>query len=304
MTPSTIVATSAPNCLDVGEGDLGVLDRVVQQRGGERGLVEADVGDDAGDLQRVVDVALAAAAQLVPVRLVGGREGLRDHRRAGLRLALPVRREDGRELVVGDVLWRRQGRTRSTVPTDQYTARLSTSRSPEPRPPVQRPDLDQEAEADDDPAELLDQPARGRRGATGGEHVVDDEDPLAGMDRVAVHLQLVGAVLEAVLLAHDRPRQLARLAHGHEPGPDLERDGRGEDEPARLHPEHPIDGTCPEAVDELGDRPVEGLRVAEQRRDVAEGDPGLRVVGDVADQPPDPGGIGRAHLSHHGPRRS
>ena len=50
--------------LDIGEGDLGVLDRVVQQRGGQRDLVEADVGDDPGHGQRVVDVALAAATRV------------------------------------------------------------------------------------------------------------------------------------------------------------------------------------------------------------------------------------------------
>ena len=38
--------------------------------------------------------------------------------------------------------------------------------------------------------------ARGRRRAAGGQHVVDDQHPLAGMDGVAVDLQLVGAVLE------------------------------------------------------------------------------------------------------------
>ena len=49
----------------------------------------------------------------------------------------------------------------------------------EPGPPAEEVELDQDAEADDDAAERLDQPHGGRRGAAGGEHVVDDQDPLA-----------------------------------------------------------------------------------------------------------------------------
>ena len=143
--------------------------------------------------------------------------------------------------------------------------------------------LDQEAEPDDLPAERLDQPAgRGGR-AAGGEHVVDDEDLLAGVDRVAVDLELVGAVLELVLLADDRPRQLARLADRHEPGTQAIGDRRGEDEAARLDADDAVDGDVVEAADEVVDRPTEGGRVAEQRCDVAERDAGLGVVGDVSD---------------------
>ena len=52
--------------------------------------------------------------------------------------------------------------------------------------PTQGLDLQQEAEADDHAAERLDQAAGGRRRATGGQHVVDDEDALAGVNGVAV----------------------------------------------------------------------------------------------------------------------
>ena len=76
------------------------------------------------------------------------------------------------------------------------------------------------------PPERLDQAGRRRGGAAGGEHVVDDQDPLAGMDGVAVDLELVGAVLELVLLAGDRPRQLAGLADRHEPGAEAVGDRR------------------------------------------------------------------------------
>ena len=86
VTPSTIAATSRRSPVDVGERDLGVLDGVVEQGGGDGDLVEADVGDDAGDGQRVVDVALAARAQLVAVGLGGDLVGVGDrgHRRLGV----------------------------------------------------------------------------------------------------------------------------------------------------------------------------------------------------------------------------
>ncbi len=46
---------------------LGVLDRVVQQGGRDRDVVEAEVGDDLGHGQRVLDVGLAGVADLAAV---------------------------------------------------------------------------------------------------------------------------------------------------------------------------------------------------------------------------------------------
>ena len=54
--------------LDLVEGDDGVLDRVVQQRGGDRDVVHPVAGDDAGHRQRMGDVRLAGASQLTLVR--------------------------------------------------------------------------------------------------------------------------------------------------------------------------------------------------------------------------------------------
>ena len=78
VTPSTMPATSGPNsAVDVVERDAGVLDRVVQQRGGDGDVVEPEVGDDRGHRERVVDVGLARLADLAAVG-VGG-----DARRPG-----------------------------------------------------------------------------------------------------------------------------------------------------------------------------------------------------------------------------
>ena len=76
--------------LHVGERDLGVLDGIVQEGGGDGDLVEADVGDDAGDGERVVDVALTARAQLAAVRLGGHLVGAVDRRDRRLGMALAV----------------------------------------------------------------------------------------------------------------------------------------------------------------------------------------------------------------------
>src|SRR5205814_2850775 len=74
-------------------------------------------------------------------------------------------------------------------------------------PAAERHQLEQERETDDGSAQTLDQPGgRGGR-AAGGDHVVDDQHPLARVHRVAVDLEQIVPVLEGVLLAFDVPRQ-------------------------------------------------------------------------------------------------
>src|SRR6266511_6435627 len=65
---------------------------------------------------------------------------------------------------------------------------------------IQEAELDQGGDADDLAAEPLHQPGGRPCGAAGGEHVVDDQDPLAGHDRVGVQLKGGGPVLQRVLL--------------------------------------------------------------------------------------------------------
>ena len=91
VTPSTIAATSAPSSrLDVLVGDGGVLDRVVQQRGGDRDVVEAEVGEDQRDPERVGDVGLTRAADLLGVGVAGDVVGLLDQRGVAAAVALAV----------------------------------------------------------------------------------------------------------------------------------------------------------------------------------------------------------------------
>ena len=70
VTPSTRCATSAPKSrLTSLQRVAGVLDRVVQQGGDQRGGVHAELGQDRGHRQRVGDVRVAALAQLAAVLL-------------------------------------------------------------------------------------------------------------------------------------------------------------------------------------------------------------------------------------------
>ncbi len=57
---------------------VGVLDRVVQQRGGERRPVEPELGEDRRDRDGVRDVRVAALAQLAAVGALGGLVGALD----------------------------------------------------------------------------------------------------------------------------------------------------------------------------------------------------------------------------------
>src|SRR5215217_3469207 len=162
-------------------------------------------------------------------------------------------------------------------------------------PALEELQLDQGGDADDLAAEALDEAGRGPGGAAGGEDVVDDQDPLAGGDGVGVQLQGGGAVLELVLLGLDLVGQLAGLADGHEAGPEVVGDRRGQDEPAGLDPDHLVDVAPAEMDDRLVDHRREGDLVGQQRGDVLEDDPRLGEVRDVADAVPD-----ALHVDGHG----
>jgi hypothetical protein len=66
------LATSSPNSVgDLGAGDRGVLDHVVQQGGDDAGGVEPVFGEDAGHLDGVGEVGVARGAQLRPMHAHG-----------------------------------------------------------------------------------------------------------------------------------------------------------------------------------------------------------------------------------------
>src|SRR5918996_1517553 len=161
----------------------------------------------------------------------------------------------------------------------------------EPRdllPTLQERQLHQARDANDLAAEALHQ-LRGRLGrAPGGQDVVNDQDPLAGPERVAVDLEGLGAVLELVGLGLGLPRELPGLPDRHEPGPEVVRHGRGQDEAAGLDPHDLVDGPPAEVDHDHVDHRGERHLVGQEGRDVLERHPFLGEVGDVADQGLDP----------------
>ena len=72
VRPSTSWPMSWPNSWSISARvAVGVLDGVVQQRRRDRGVVELEVGQDRGDLERMGEIRIAGGALLLAVRLHG-----------------------------------------------------------------------------------------------------------------------------------------------------------------------------------------------------------------------------------------
>ena len=82
------------------------------------------------------------------------------------------------------------------------------------------------------------EPSGRARRAAGGEHVVYDQRPRPGRQRVAVGLERVGPVLQRVRFADAFPRQLAGLPRRYEPRAERGRHGAAQDEAAGLDADH------------------------------------------------------------------
>src|SRR4029077_17608731 len=87
--------------IDVGQADFRVLDGVVEEGGGQGGVVEADVSDDVGHGQRVVDVLLPRLAVLALVGAGGNLEGAQDGGRGRLGVVGAVGGNERRHLFGG-----------------------------------------------------------------------------------------------------------------------------------------------------------------------------------------------------------
>ena len=101
----------------------------------------------------------------------------------------------------------------------QYWMTLVTRRPSSRSRPLRKSSSTRNAEADDLALEPLDQLDRALDRAARREQVVDDQDLLAGLDRVAVDLERVRAVFEGVLDRDRLGRELAQLAHRTRPAP-------------------------------------------------------------------------------------
>src|SRR5215471_5166972 len=136
-------------------------------------------------------------------------------------------------------------------------------------------------------AELAQQLDRALRGAAGGDQVVHQDDAVALLHRILVHLHLVEAVLERIGDRDPLVRQLALLADRHESGGHLMRHRAAQNKAARLDAGDLVDLHARPRLHQLVDGAAEGARIAEQRGDVAEDDAGLGIVGDAADRVPE-----------------
>ena len=117
----------------------------------------------------------------------------------------------------------------------QYVTRETEVVVPQVLAPVEEAQLDDETPSRPPrPPRLSTRCAVASAVPAGGQHVVHDQHPLPRLDRVPVHLQGVGAVLQGVLPLDAHRRELPLLAHGHEAGPQEVRHRAGEDEPPRL----------------------------------------------------------------------
>ena len=96
-------------------------------------------------------------------------------------------------------------------------------------------ELDEKSHLHDRGAQPLHELRGGLGRAARREQVVDHDDPLSGMDVVAVDFEARRAVFEHAVLGDRRARQLAGLADGHKALPQTARHGRAEEEAARFH---------------------------------------------------------------------
>jgi hypothetical protein len=79
----------AEHLVDLGAGGGGVLDGVVQERRRDGRVVELEIGEDRGDLERMGKIGIAGGAPLLTVRLHGVDVGPVEQRFAGIRVVAP-----------------------------------------------------------------------------------------------------------------------------------------------------------------------------------------------------------------------
>src|SRR5262249_43454772 len=113
-------------------------------------------------------------------------------------------------------------------------------RAVEPLASAEERQLDDEAGADDDAAQLLDELADRLDRPAGREHVVVDDDASSLRNQLRVQLEDVLAVLEHVASADRFRRQLAGSPRGDEADTCLGRDRRADPEAACLGAEHEV----------------------------------------------------------------
>src|SRR5713226_3450327 len=147
--------------------------------------------------------------------------------------------------------------------------------------PAQVLELDEDLHADHLATELANQPDPGGCRAARRQYIIDDQDLLAGLHRVRVHLELIGAVFELIGVGDRRPGQLSGLADRDEPGIELDRNRRARDETTGLDRRHQVRRRFGPPLRHHVDDLAEELLPSEQGRDVSEDDAWLGETGNV-----------------------
>src|SRR5579875_2776680 len=122
-------------------------------------------------------------------------------------------------------------------------------------------------------AEALQQPPGRGGGPPGREEIVDDQDPLPGVDGVAVDL-------ERVFLGKLVAGKLAGLANRDETGAERVGERRPQHVAARFDADDEVDILVAVTVDEEVDRGLEADLVTQQRSNVPKQNAGNREIGD------------------------
>src|SRR5688500_7691828 len=104
--------------------------------------------------------------------------------------------------------------------------------SRQPLSPIQKTQLDRDAESDQFAFELAHQPCGCLRSAASSQHIIDDQHAFAACECVRVGLHSVVAILELIVDARALGGQLPWFANGYEGGPQRVGEGRAEDEAA------------------------------------------------------------------------
>ncbi len=128
---------------------------------------------------------------------------------------------------------------------------------------MQEIELDEKAQRFDFAADFLDEIGNAARGATGGEDVIHDDDALAGLDRIRMHLQPISSIFELIGNLHGVRGEFPRLQNGNLAFAELVREGRREDESSALDPDDRIEVAGFERLSHVVDRFFECLCVTE-----------------------------------------
>ena len=294
------------------EGVVGVLDRVVEERPDDRVLVHAELGQNRRHRDGVGDVGLARFADLPGMASLGHPVGVDD---PGLVDALRSQGAHERLHRPGDLRPRPAGEPAQTRPdartrfahvkpssttiirgARKRAVRLSARpqsqtgsvgedgvdpAAREPFAAAEPLQLDEDAQLGRQAPGALDEFEGRARGPACGQHVVDDEHPLAVDDGEGLELHPRRPVLQVVVDADDRTGESAGLAHGQHADAEVHGERRGEDETPGLQARDGVDRP-PIAVGDRIDEDLEGGRIGDERCDVPEQDAGGGKVLDFA----------------------